>query len=62
MTDATTTSSWKGVMVPLRDFLTERTRYVPGWECITCGAQYGSVRPPSKCWNGCEGDDNIGPM
>jgi hypothetical protein len=25
-------------------------RTVPGWRCKKCGALYGCVEPPGKCW------------
>lgn len=58
MSDSTQELPWKGIMIRIEnEAFTGLSYSVPGWECIYCGARYGSAQPPNKCWK-CEGDNN----
>lgn len=45
---------WEGVLIRIENEAFIGLSYsVPGWKCKKCGAEYGCVKPPSKCWK-CE--------
>ncbi len=42
---------WEGILIRIEnEAFTGLSYSVPGWKCKKCGARYGSVYPPSKCW------------
>jgi hypothetical protein len=42
-------ADWEPITVEFTEFMFGK-RTVPGWKCKHCGALYGCVEPPSRCW------------
>ena len=48
---------WEPVLITVDEPFTGN-HTVPGWKCRKCGAQYGCVVPPEKCWH-CPTDKEV---